>query len=140
MLLPCTEILIVDHQSSDRTRAVACEYGARIVAAGRQHNASHYLELARHDWIFIMQPGESITEHLQASLYEWSAIGAGVDVGSAAFSVRVREQASEEGWIELPGTETRLVPRHWTRWNGWLPAHEPSALALEGDLLRFEFP
>ena len=33
MLLPCAEILIVDHHSADATRRIAREYGARIVTA-----------------------------------------------------------------------------------------------------------
>src|SRR5437016_3583943 len=74
LLLPCSEILIVDHHSADATRRVAREYGAHIVAADSHVTANHHLDSARHDWILCMQPGESITESLQASLFEWSAI------------------------------------------------------------------
>jgi hypothetical protein len=143
MILPCAEILIVDHRSVDSTRRIACEYGARIVTADRNATANHYLDLARHDWILCMEPGESITEGLQASLFEWSALpshGAGGNLtGGAAFSVSVREQTGEE-WRELPAPETRLIPRSWALWQGRLPAHEPSAVALEGAVLRFTMP
>ncbi len=137
MLLPCHDLLIVDHHSTDATLRVAREYGARIVTADSQTGANHYLDLAGSDWILCMEPAESITESLQASLFEWSALAA--PARGTAFSVFVREQTGEN-WLELPAPETRLVPRDWTRWQGQLPAPEPSAIALEGELLRFALP
>src|ERR1700693_3935070 len=100
-LLPCAEILIVDHHSADATRRIAREYGARIVMADRPAPADHYLGLASHDWIFCIDPAESITESLQASLFEWSALPSHSLVGSAtgglAFSVFVRDRPANAG-------------------------------------------
>lgn len=143
-LLPCSEIFIVDHHSTDATRRIAMSYGARIVPvkdvpAESDADSSHYLALARHEWILCLQPGESITEGLQASLFEWSAFTLAALDGVAAFSLFAREQAGEH-WLELPSPATRLIPRRWTRWHGLLPSDEPSAIALEGELLRFDFP
>jgi hypothetical protein len=142
MLLPCSEILIVDHLSTDATRRIAREYGARIVAAD-DSTANHYLDLARHDWVFCIEPGESITEGLQASLFEWSALPnhqvAGGVAGRSAFSVFVREQTGED-WLRLPTPETRLIPRTWTHWRGRFPSLESSATPLEGELLRLALP
>ncbi len=139
MILPCSEIVIADHRSIDATRSVAREYGARVVAADSDETANRYLDLARYDWILCMQPGESITESLQASLFEWSSLPSSGVAGSIAFSVFVRKQTGEH-WLELPSPETRLIPRSWTRWHGRLPANEPSAVPLEGELLRFDLP
>lgn len=143
MLLPCTEIVIVDHHSTDATLRVAREYGARVVTADAHPAADHYLDLARYDWILCLEPAESISEGLQASLFEWSVSPIQTDVRGAAnrsaFSVFVRHQTSE-GWLQLPAPETRLIPRGWTQWEGRLPAREPSAVALEGELLRFASP
>jgi glycosyltransferase involved in cell wall biosynthesis len=142
-LLPCAEILIVDHHSADATRRIAREYGARIIMANSQAPAHHYLDLASHDWIFCIEPVESTTESLQASLFEWSALPSHSVVGNGngrlAFSVFVREQAGER-WMNFPKPETRLIPRGWPRWQSHLPAHEPSAVTLEGALLRFALP
>jgi hypothetical protein len=42
--------------------------------------------------------------------------------------------------MEHPAAQTRLVPQTWNLWNGAFPVHEPSSVALEGELLRFVFP
>jgi len=143
MLLPCAEILIVDHLSADATPRIARAYGAGVVTAAGDTSPNHYLNLARHDWILCLKSGESITEGLQASLFEWSALPTGVGVspvaGGSPFSVVVREQTGER-WLVLPTPETRLIPRRWNLWQGWLPAHEPSANVLQGELLRFDLP
>ena len=139
-LLPCAEILVVDHYSADATRRIARAYGARVIAAESPDKVHRYLDLASHDWIFCMEPAESINENLQASLFEWSALPSDrVAIGAAgglAFSVFVREQTGEH-WLEFPVPQTRLVPRSWPLWHGRLPAYEPSAVALEGEVLRF---
>jgi glycosyltransferase involved in cell wall biosynthesis len=147
-LLPCSELLIVDHHSSDATLRVARQYGARIVLSNGVLSdaalsdacsaAASCLDLAGHDWILCLDPSESITEGLQATLFEWSSLPAHSVDAALGFSVRVRKQ-DVENWRILPH-ETRLVPRNWNRWNGRLPAHEPSSITLEGELLRLSFP
>jgi glycosyltransferase involved in cell wall biosynthesis len=139
MLLPCSEIVIVDHQSTDATRRIAREYGARIVMADDHPAANHYLDLVRHDWILCMEPTESISEGLQASLFEWSSLPIHAMASGAAFSVFARQQTGE-GWFRIPAAETRLIARGWIRWQGRLPADEPSAIPLQGELLRFALP
>lgn len=138
-LLPCTEILIVDHVSSDATRRVAREYGARIVRAHPLATAEHYLHQTSHDWILCIDPAESLTEGLQASLFQWSSLPASSVADKPSFSLFVREQLSEN-WRTRPNPETRLVPRNWTQWNDLLPANSPSSIPLEGELLRLAFP
>jgi|SRR5271170_4167712 len=143
MLLPCTDIVIVDHHSTDATLRVARQYGARVVTADAHPAADHYLHLARYDWILCLDPAESISDGLQASLFEWNVSPVRTDMSGAAtgsaFSMFVRQQTAE-GWVQLPAPETRLIPRGWTRWDGRLPACEPSAVALQGELLRFASP
>ncbi|HLW53045.1 MAG TPA: hypothetical protein VKW06_09385, partial [Candidatus Angelobacter sp.] len=85
-------------------------------------------------------PCESLTEKLAASLFEWKSETFGTRVSSpCAFSVFLREE-TEQGWVEVPAAQTRLVPQSWRMWNGKYPLHEPSAPALEGEILRFIFP
>jgi hypothetical protein len=147
-LLPCSELLIVDHHSTDATLRVARQYGARVVlsdaafsdagSSNASSAAANCLDLARHDWILCLDPSESVTEGLQATLFEWSSLPVHSVEGTLGFSVPVRKQVVES-WRLLP-PETRLVPRNWNLWNGHLPAHEPSSITLEGELLRLSFP
>ena len=138
-LLPCTEILILDHDSSDSTLRVARDYGARIVLPHDQVPPNHYLERARCDWILCLAPSESLSEGLQATLFEWSLLPEASVAGSSSFSLRVREQTGEN-WRTVAPPETRLIPRTWTLWNGLAPAHDPSSIALVGELLRLPYP
>jgi glycosyltransferase involved in cell wall biosynthesis len=137
-LFPCAELLIVDHCSGDSTLRIAREYGARIVPAESRAPMQHYLGHARYDWILCLHPSESITEALQASLLEWSSLP-DTSIVANAFALFVREQI-DGIWRQHPVPQTRLVPRDWSLWKGWLPAHETSPTALEGELLRIAFP
>jgi glycosyltransferase involved in cell wall biosynthesis len=143
-LLPCTEILIVDHGSIDATRRIGREHGARIVDATSDSTTHPYLDLVHNDWIFCIDPRESITESLQVSLFEWSAIPTQSGANASAFSMRLRHQVGDVWTVSLT-PEVRLVPRSWSLWHEHLPsnhlqANHPSAVPLEGELLRFDYP
>lgn len=138
-LLPCAEILIVDHGSNDATHRIAHQYGARIVGATRDAEVQNYLDLARNDWIFCLEPRESLTESLQVSLFEWSALPLQRAAGASGFSLHLREQVGNV-WQDSSTPEVRLVPRNWTRWSREFPSYEPSAILLQGELLRFAYP
>jgi glycosyltransferase involved in cell wall biosynthesis len=136
-LYACDEILVVDHGSSDETVRVAREYGARVVSATPATSLEEYFRSVSQEWILCLDPHESLTEKLAASLFEWKSGSS--HAKSLAFSVFLREETAA-GWVEVPAAQTRLVPQSWNLWKGKFPVHEPSALALEGELLRFVFP
>lgn len=154
-LYACDGILVVDHGSRDATARVARAYGARIVDARPAASVGDYLRFvnsgfvnsgfinsgsASPGWILCLDPHESLSEKLAASLYEWKSESFHVQAPVApAFSVFLREETAE-GWLEVPAAQTRLVPATWNLWKGMFPVHEPAALALEGELLRFAFP
>ena len=136
----CDEIVVVDHGSEDGTVQVAREYGARIVKAGAEGVAIAELwgtGRGGEEWILCLDPSESVTESLSASLYEWKSEA--VAESASAYSVFLREETAE-GWVENPVAQTRLVPASWQRWAGRFPQNEESALVLEGELLRFVLP
>ncbi|MGO9086266.1 MAG: hypothetical protein ACLP6G_03705 [Terriglobales bacterium] len=147
-LYPCDHIVVVEHGSRDATVRLALAYGARVTAALPGADPARYVQSANLQfanpqsanpgWIFCLDPHESVSESLAASLYEWklSAVSA---PPAPAFSVFLREE-TEQGWVEVPVAQTRLVPPDWNRWEGRLPQTDPSALALSGELLRFVFP
>ena len=137
-LYPCDEVLIIDHGSRDATVRLARDYGVRVVDAHLGVSPEQYLKSECPGWILCLDPRESLTESLAATLYEWKSLHTG-DPAAAAFSVFLREETAA-GWIAIPTAETRLVPPAWNRWHGLFPMLEPSAIALEGELLRFCFP
>ncbi len=137
-LRPCDEILVVDHGSCDATVRIAREYGAQIQSALPDSNPATPLTSARFDWVLCLLPSESLTEALEASLFEWK-LSPALDVASVpACSAVVREETAN-GWREARPS-TRLVPRDWSQWEGNLPREASHARLLEGHLLRFRRP
>jgi len=134
-LYPCDNILIIDHGSSDGTVRLAREFGARVLDARTGASPEQYLRPSFSGWILCLDPIESLTESLAATLYEWKSM----PPAAAAFSVFLREETAN-GWIAIPTAQTRLVLADWKHWEGRLPATDQLALALEGELLRFAFP
>jgi len=136
-LYPCDEILVVDHGSGDATAQVAREYGARVLIQKKDASPRDYVRLAQAEWILCLDPRESLTESLAASLFEWKTEP--LEPGIGAFSMFLREE-TVDGWVENPVAQTRLVPHDWSQWEERLPVNYPSAIALEGELLHFVFP
>ena len=115
---------------------VAREYGARVMSATAGDALDQYLQLVGDGWILCLDPREALTEALAASLFEWKSEAVH---GQSVFSTFVREETAD-GWVQNPEAQTRLVPARWERWDGHFPAKEKSAVALEGELLRFVLP
>jgi glycosyltransferase involved in cell wall biosynthesis len=137
-LLPCDEIVVVDHGSTDTTLQVAREYGANIRSASPNQSPATHLASARYDWALCLLPSESLTEALEASLFEWKLYEARDVASVPACSAFLREETAQ-GWRE-GRPSTRLVPRGWSRWEGDLPRETSASMLLQGDLLRFRQP
>src|ERR1700721_830814 len=93
-LHPCDEILIVDHGSRDGTAHIAQEYGARVMAGVARSSPEHYFRAAGWEiqgWILCLEPRESLTEGLCASLFEWKSQPAG-NMAVSPCSVFLREE------------------------------------------------
>ena len=137
-LRPCDEILVVDHGSVDATLRVAREYGATVHVAVSDVSPTIHLGAARYDWLFCLLPCEALTEDLEASLFEWKLDEAHRIDSIAACSILIREE-TPAGW-KTSRPSTRLVPKGWSEWEGFLPRHTANSMLLEGDLLRFRAP
>jgi len=141
-LYPCDEILVVDHGSQDLTIRIAREYGARVLSAELGASPDAYLQSVRQSlrpgWVLCLDPRESLTEGLAASLFEWKSLSPG-SLSAGAFSVFLRKETAR-GWVNIPAPQVRLVPSNWDRWDRTFPAPDPSAWALEGELLHFVLP
>ena len=135
-LYPCDEILIVDQGSHDNTVRVAHEYGARVISVSPDPLPSLYLRSVSCDWILCLEPRESLSEALAASLFEWKLDEADEGTRARAGNISLRDETAT-GWNNLPDRETRLVQKNWSQWQGWRPAYDPAAKTLDGPLLRF---
>jgi len=137
-LRPCDEILVVDHGSVDATLRVACEYGATIQRALENKTAAAFLAMARYHWALCVLPSEALTEDLEASLFEWKLCPAEKVPELTSCSIVVRAE-TPTGWVTQKAS-TRLVPRHWSAWEGTLPRASQVSKLLPGELLRFLTP
>lgn len=128
---------MIDHGSSDATQQVASRFGARVLQAiATIFETQPYLQEPTSDWLLCLQATESLSEALEASIFEWKLAEHKIDVASpvTAFSVAVMEEA-DKGWI-LAAPETRLVHRASASWQGWKPKTKCGASILPGYLMR----
>ena len=128
----CEELIVVDHGGADETIRIAREHGARVLRAAADEDAAACAGHATYDWVLCLRPEESLTEALEASLFEWR-LAAHTDEETAC-NIAIREQRGT-GWRLLPA-ETRLVNCRKTRWSGEMPAADASAPLLQGHILR----
>jgi len=128
-LRSCDEVLVMDHGSTDETCAVARRFGARVLTVRTETFETRlFLADASHDWIFCMQPTESLSKGLEASLLEWKLI-----THATTFEVSILEERHRR-------EETRLVTRAHIAWDGWRLLTESRPSFLDGHLLRITFP
>ncbi len=92
-----------------------------------------YVTDAHNDWILCLQPGESLSNELQASLEEWKKTDPGSTVG---YMVGIRDKTS----LGKRPPELRVVNRTCLNWKEAIPGNVPNALELKGDLLWFRNP
>jgi glycosyltransferase involved in cell wall biosynthesis len=135
-LRPCDEVLIIDDCSEDDTKKVAREHGAVLKAAIPGVNPGAYVMDAAHDWILCLRPNETLSDNLEAALFEWKSQDQ--DDGVVCYRIPVREE-KETGW-ERSEPQVRLVNRKLVNWVGELPPNQNCDTSLTGDLLCFQQP
>lgn len=131
-LRPCDEIIVVDHSNDGETAKLAREYGASVRKAILGVEGGAYAMNTRHEWVLCLRPDETISEGLEAALFEWKSSKPGT---AAGYRLSIREQ-NAKGWNQVP-PETRLVNRAKLNWKDELPPTTSNTPKLEGDLLRF---
>ncbi len=103
------EVLVVDSHSTDRTREVAEDCGARVVerdwpgfAAQKQFAA----EAASHEWVFSLDADERVSDELRASI------------------LRLRETPDAERADGYRVARRSFYMNRWIRGGGWYPDHQ----------------
>ncbi|HYJ45871.1 MAG TPA: glycosyltransferase family 2 protein [Pyrinomonadaceae bacterium] len=141
------EILVVDSESTDETREIAAECGARVItrawpgfAAQKQFAADE----ARHEWIFSLDADERVSEELRHSIDDLlytkeTKLADGYRL--ARRSIYMGRWIKGGGWY--PDYQLRLYNRTRGRWQGAY-IHESVKMdagarieTLQGDLLHY---
>ena len=142
----CDEVLVVDAGSTDRTRDLAAEAGARVVVnapwPGYVAQRNHASDRATHDWILAVDADERVTPALRDEIQALQAAGfahAGYRIPRAAHYLGRFIRATE--WY--PDRQLRLYDRRKGRWHGAL-VHESVRVdgpvgRLRGDLEHFTY-
>src|SRR5258708_8640651 len=141
------EIVVVDSESTDSTRKIATECGARVIVnpwPGFAAQKQFAVEAARHDWIFSLAADERVSAELQASIKDLQDS----DESGLADGYRVPRRAFYLGrWIRgggwYPDYQLRLFKRTQGNWSPRL-IHESVTMkpgakveTLSGNLLHY---
>lgn len=135
-LRPCDEVLVIDDGSEDETTKIAREYGATLKTAIPGVTAGAYAMDAANEWILCLRPNESLSDDLEAALFEWK--DRELDGSVPCYSVPIREE-NAYGWKKA-GPEIRLFNRTKINWIGDMPGDSSCDATLTGDLLSFHQP
>jgi glycosyltransferase involved in cell wall biosynthesis len=141
------EILVVDSESTDATREIAAQYGARVIVnpwPGFSAQKQFAVDAARHDWIFSLDADERVSPELHSSI----AALRNVADSMLLDGYRVARRAFYMGrWIRgggwYPDYQLRLFNRGRGRWGERL-IHESVRMdegaragIIRGDILHY---
>jgi glycosyltransferase involved in cell wall biosynthesis len=142
----CDEVLVVDSHSTDRTREVAAQLGARVIERdwpGFVEQKEFAIRAATHDWVLCLDADERISTRLRAEIVALRDAGFPGHAGwrSPRLSSYLGRWMKHGGWY--PNYQLRLFDRRQGRWGGdRLHEHvllnsKPGKLA--GDLLHHPY-
>lgn len=144
----CDEILVLDSESTDRTRAIASELGVRVETQpflGHRRQKQRAVELAAHDWILSLDCDEIITTPLADEIQRIRQQGLGA---SSAFSMPRRNiylgRKMHHGFF-WPDQKVRWFDRRRARWGGIDPHDrvevdsDANVTQLSGEFLHDSF-
>jgi glycosyltransferase involved in cell wall biosynthesis len=139
----CDEILVLDSGSNDRTVEIATKLGARVVEASWHGYAAQKniaAELAANDWILSLDADESLSEALEAEIWQIKKSGPKFDGYTVPrLAQYLGRWILHSGWH--PDRKVRLFDRRKARWVGDF-VHESVTVdgqvgTLKSNLLHF---
>lgn len=139
----CDEILVLDSGSNDRTVEIATKLGARVVEASWHGYAAQKniaAELAANDWILSLDADESLSEALEAEIWQIKKSGPKFDGYTVPrLAQYLGRWILHSGWH--PDRKVRLFDRRKAKWVGSF-VHESVTVAgavghLKSNLLHF---
>jgi len=139
----CDEILIVDSGSTDRTTELAEKLGARVIEAnwrGYAGQKNWAAEQASYDWVLSLDADETLSEALEAEIWNLKKSGPRCDGYTMPRLARYMGRwILHSGWY--PDRKLRLYDRRQAKWVGDF-VHESVAVSgrvghLQSNLLHF---
>jgi glycosyltransferase involved in cell wall biosynthesis len=142
----CDEAIVVDCHSSDATRELATQFGARVIErdwAGYRSQKQFAVEAAQHDWVLCVDADERVSEPLRAEIV---ALKARAFAGAAGFSLpRITDYFGRflRHGSAYPDRVVRLFDRRRGGWTG-REIHEHARVKgrvrrLQGHLEHFPY-
>ncbi|HEX4770629.1 MAG TPA: glycosyltransferase family 2 protein [Bryobacteraceae bacterium] len=129
----CDEILVLDSGSNDRTVEIATKLGARVEEASWHGYAAQKniaAELASHDWILALDADESLSEALEAEIWQIKKAGPMFDGYTVPrLAQYLGRWILHSGWY--PDRKVRLFDRRKAKWIGEF-VHE--SVTVEGSI------
>ncbi len=141
------EIIVVDSESADRTRAIAEECGARVITkawSGFSAQKQFAVDQAANDWIFSLDADERVSPELHTSIAKL----ANAPESELADGYRIARRSFYQGrWIKgggwYPDWQLRLFRKSRGQWQP-RHIHESVTMAadarvdkLDGDILHY---
>lgn len=139
----CDEILVLDSGSNDRTVEIATKLGARVVEASWHGYAAQKniaAQLATHDWVLALDADESLSEALEAEIWQIKKSGPQFDgYTMPRLAQYLGRWILHGGWY--PDRKVRLFDRRKAKWVGQY-VHESVQVNgkighLESNILHF---
>jgi glycosyltransferase involved in cell wall biosynthesis len=141
------EILIVDSESSDQTRAIAESLGAKVLIkkwAGFSKQKKYAADCAAHDWIFSLDADERVSDELKVEILRLKNSTANASADGyriPRLSFYMNRPIRHGGWY--PDWQLRFFNRHRGKWKDVL-IHESFQMndgarieKLNGDILHY---
>lgn len=137
------EILVVDSESTDRTRQIAESLGARVVVQkwlGFSKQKQFATDAARFDWIFSLDADEAVSDQLKGEILKLkNSSGSADGYRIPRLSFYLDRPVLHGGWY--PDWQLRFFNRKKGKWKEVM-IHESVEVAgkiakLRGDILHF---
>jgi glycosyltransferase involved in cell wall biosynthesis len=136
------EVVVVDGGSTDRTREIAVEFGAKLHTRSFTNHADQKnfaASLASHDWIFLLDADEELSEELKDSVRKWKENEPGVPAYEMArLTWYLGAWIHHSGWY--PDWQRRIYYRKKASFAGAIHSalrFEGPPGRLQGDLLHY---